>query len=99
MELTKEQINKIHAAFDWDEDVCDVVDDVLDRIDLEVINSGNIGECIGEALDCALIYDNSQWALIKYYSEPSEPRPIGDVTEDFIIDFEDALSYSLRCMR
>ena len=99
MELTKQQINHIHDAFNWDDDVCDVVDDVIDRIDLEVITSDNIGQRIAEALDCALIYDDSQWALIKYYSKPSEPRPIGDVAEDFIIDFEDALSYELRCIR
>ena len=99
MELTREQINHMHTAFDWDMDVCDIVDDVLDRIDLEGLTSDNLDEHIGEALDCALIYDDSQWALIKYYSDPSEPSPIGDVTEDFIIDFADALSYALGWMR
>ena len=95
MELTREQRNSIHSAFDWNMEVCDVVDDVLDRIDLEGITRDNLVERIGEALDCALIYDDSQWVLIKYYSEPSEPRPISDVSEDFIVDFNDALSYEL----
>lgn len=95
MELTREQRNHIHSAFDWNMEVCDVVDDVLDRIDLEGITRDNLDERIGEALDCALIYDDSQWSLIKYYSVPSEPRPISDVAEDFIVDFEDALSYEL----
>ena len=95
MELTRQQINYIHDKFDWNVDVCDVVDDVLDRVDLEGLTRDNLNERIGEALDCALIYDDSQWALIKYYSCPSEPRPIGDVSEDFIVDFNDALSYEL----
>ena len=95
MELTREQRNYIHSAFDWNMDVCDVVDDVIDRIDLEGLTRDNLYERIAEALDCALIYDDSQWALIKYYSEPSEPRPISDVSEDFIVDFSDALSYEL----
>lgn len=99
MKLTREQIDYIHTAFYWDTKVCDVVDDVLDRIDLEGLTTDNLDEHIGEALDCALIYDDSKWALIEYYSDPSEPSPIYDATGDFIIDFADALCYVLGWMR
>lgn len=95
MELTKEQRHYIHTAFYCNDDICEVVDNVLDRVDLEGLTSDNLDKRIGEALDCALIYDDSQWALIKYYSEPSEPRSICDVIEDFMEDFVHALGDAL----
>lgn len=95
MELAREQIDHMHNAFDWDMGVGEIVDNILDRMDFDTLNENNIYERIGDALDCALIYDESQWALIKYYSEPSEPINICDASDDFIIDFSNALMYAL----
>lgn len=94
MELSQVAKNEIYALFNWDEGVCGVVDEVLARIDLNNLNEDNIDERIEEELDECLIYVDDQWALIKYYSYPTEPMTISGASEEFSKD----LANSLRSM-
>ena len=95
MELSKDAKNEIYAAFNWDAGVCDVVDEVLPRIELDDVNEDNIEECIQYALADALIYTDDAWALIKYYSYPTEPIAISGASEEFAKDLANSLGWLL----
>ena len=95
MELSKDAKNEIYTAFNWDSGVCDVVDEVLPRIELEGLNEDNIEERIEYALADALIYTDDQWALIKYYSYPTEPMAISGAIEEFVKDLGNSLGWLL----
>lgn len=95
MELSKDAKNEIYTAFNWDSGVCDVVDEVLPRIELYGLNEDNIKERIEYALADALIYTDDQWALIKYYSDPTEPMTISVAIEEFVKDLANYLGWLL----
>ena len=91
MELSKDAKNEIYAQFNWDSGVCDVIDEVMPRIELYGLNEDNILVRIEYALDDALIYTDDQWALIKYYSYPTEPMAISGAREEFAKDLANYL--------
>lgn len=95
MELSKDEMNEIYTTFNWDSGVCDVVDEVLPRIELDGLNEENIEECIEYALADALIYTDDAWALIKYYSYPTEPMTISEASEEFAKDLANSLGWLL----
>ena len=95
MELSEDAKNEIYALFNWDSCVCDVVDEVIPIIELNGLNEDNIYERIEYALDDALICIDYQWALIKYYSYPTEPMPITDAREKFAKDLANSLGWLL----
>ena len=95
MNLSKDAKNEIYAEFSWDSGICGVIDEVLPRIELDGLNGENIVERIEYALDDALIYTDDQWALIKYYSSPTEPMAISRVIEEFARDLANYLGWLL----
>ena len=95
MELSKDAKNEIYAQFNWDSGVCDVIDEILPRIELDGLNEDNILERIEYALDDALIYTDDQWSLIKYYSYPTEPITISGASEEFAKDLANYLDWLL----
>ena len=95
MKLSKDAKNEIYAAFNWNSVVCDVVDEVIPIIELNELNEDNIYERIEYALDDALICIDYQWALIKYYSCPTEPITISVAREKFAKDLANCLGWLL----
>ena len=95
MELSKDAKNEIYAQFNWDSGICDVIDEVLPRIELDGLNEDNIIERIEYALGDALIYTDDLWALIKYYSYPTEPMTISVASEKFSKDLSNYLGWLL----
>ena len=95
MELSKDAKNEIYTQFNWDSGVCDVIDEILPRIELDGLNEDNIIERIEYALDDALLYTDDQWALIKYYSFPDDPMTISVAREEFAKDLANYLGWLL----
>ncbi len=63
----------------------DVARNVLER----VYNNGyetDACKAVDKAMDDELIYEEDQWTVIAYYSDPSDPKSFSEAYEDFYRD-------------
>lgn len=75
-------LNQIAETFGYGE-ISRIARDVLERIDDDETDAI---EAVGQAMDDELIYTADQWAIIAYYSEPSDPKSFADACEEFMQD-------------
>lgn len=82
MTLSNEKMLKIENLFGYDDKVCAVAEDVIDRLDDETTAydvSEKVWDCVGDAL----MYTEDRWAMIEHYSSPESPIDINEACNEF----------------
>lgn len=75
-------LNKITEVFGYRE-ISNIARRILERIDEDETDAS---EAVSQAMDDELIYTEDQWAVIAYYSDPSDPKNLSEACEEFFGD-------------
>lgn len=75
-------LDKITENFGYGE-ISNIARRILERIDEDETDAS---EAVSQAMDDELIYTEDQWAVIAYYSDPSDPKNLSEACEEFFGD-------------
>lgn len=70
MTLLEEVITSRHISNDWD--YLALIEEVIERLDIDDINKDNINDMLYDSIDSTIIYYKDQWTILQENCTPQE---------------------------